>query len=108
MPQGTQACGYVISGIDVQPAAVMVHGPIDNVSKMDTVSVDPVNISGLTASTTVTRRIVTGTTVVFAEPSTVRVTVNMSQVFSCAAPSPAAAVLPASPSPSGAPSPAPP
>lgn len=107
LPQGTQACGYVIGGVDVQPATVLIHGPVENVSRLDTVSVDPVNISGLTANMTVTRRIQTGSTAVVADPGTVRVTITMSQLYSCAAPSPAAGALLVSPSPTGQPRPSP-
>jgi len=92
---GAQACGYLITGIDVQPQDfVNVTGPIDLVTKLTTLPVDPIDVSGLTASTTVTRRVTTGSNQITADLSTIRVTVGIGQAFSCAASSPTPATPP--------------
>jgi YbbR domain-containing protein len=108
--QGAQACGYAISGVDVQPASfVTVSGPIDTVAKLSSVSLDsPVSISGLTATTQFNRTIVTGSTQVTADPPAVRVVVNVVQQFTCAAPTPAAGlIVPAAPTPTPTQTPSP-
>lgn len=101
---GTQACGYAISGVDVQPNSgfVSITGPIDSVARLNTLTLEAVDITGITSSTTVPRRVVTGSPQITADPATVRVTVNVNQSFSCAAPA-AAAVVPPSPTPSPSP-----
>lgn len=101
---GTQACGYAISGVDVQPNSgfVSITGPVDTVAKLNTLTLDAVDISGITSSITVTKRVQTGSPQITADPATVRVTVSVNQSFSCAAP-PAAAVAPPSPTPSPSP-----
>ncbi len=87
---GTQACGYAITGLDVQPSAsVTVTGPIDLVSKLTVLQLEPpIDVSGLTSSSTVSRRVQTGSSQIASDLSLVRVTVGISQAFSCAAPSP--------------------
>ena len=105
--QGVQACGYQITSVDVLPNLVTVNGPVDAVSRINGVSIDPINISGLTASQRLVRGVVTGAGVV-ADPSQVTVSMNVSQVFSCAAPTPAGGVVPvpsATPTPTPTPSP---
>lgn len=91
---GSQACGYVITGLDIQPSPfVTVTGPIDQVSKLTTLPLDPIDISGLTSTTPFSRPVKTTSNQITAEQSMVRVIVGISQSFSCAAASP-------SPSPS--------
>jgi hypothetical protein len=109
--QGTQACGYVISGIDILPSPLItITGPIDTVSRLSSVSLDtPVVIAGLTTTSQFTRAIVTGSPQVIADPPIVRVVVNVVSSFTCSAPTPAAGVivpkpLPATPTPSVVPS----
>jgi YbbR domain-containing protein len=113
-PQGSQACGYTITGIDVQPSLfATITGPIDTVSKLSSVSLDaPVVLSGLTATSQFTRSIVTGSPQVTADPPMVRVVVNVAPAFACAAPGPAAGGSaptppPASPLAPAVPSPSP-
>jgi YbbR domain-containing protein len=97
---GSQACGYAINNVEIQPTQIVnVTGPIDMMLKMSSIQLDPVDIAGATGTVTVNRRVMTGSPQVMADPGTVRVTVMISQAFSCAAPAPAAAVQP-SPSPS--------
>ncbi|HEY4026464.1 MAG TPA: CdaR family protein [Candidatus Dormibacteraeota bacterium] len=105
---GQQACGYQIA-VDPQPNQVTVSGPVDAVSQMKNVGLDPITISGLTSTQRIVRSVVTGNGVI-AEPAQVVVNVNVSQSFSCAAPTPPGAVVPAvtpSPSPSVSVSPSP-
>src|SRR5215510_866209 len=99
---GTQACGYAITGSDVQPTPfVMITGPVDQVSKLTTLSIEPVDISGLTGTTIVNRKVQTPSPQVSADPPMVRVTVAISQAFNCAAPTAAGLVSPGpAPSPS--------
>jgi YbbR domain-containing protein len=100
--QGTQACGYAITGVDVQPGAfASVTGPIDVVSRLNAVSVDsPISVAGISAAAQYTRGLLTGSAQVNVDPATIHVTVNVAQQFVCAAPTPAAgAVVPASPTP---------
>jgi hypothetical protein len=99
---GSQACGYVISGIDVQPAAaVTVTGPIDTVARMNSVSLDsPVGIGGLSTTTSFNRTVVTGSSQVTADPPVVRVVVSIAQQFTCAAPTAAASLVVPAPAPS--------
>ncbi len=95
---GTQACGYAITRSDVQPSPfVTVTGPVDQVSRLTTLPIDPIDIGGLTGTTTVDRRVLTGSPQVSADPPQVRVTLAISQSFNCGAPSTAVV---ASPSPS--------
>ncbi len=107
---GTQACGYQIAAVDVQPSQVMISGPVDTVSKMTSVTIDPISVSGLTASERLTRSVVTGSGVVSADPQQVVVNVSVNQAFNCAAPSAAAAAAPVptpTPSPAATPTPTP-
>lgn len=99
---GTQACGYAISGTDVQPSPfATVTGPVDLVTKLTTLNIDPIDISGLTSPAIVTRRLQTGSPQVTSDPAMVRVTIAISQAFNCTAP---AVAVPASPSPAPSPS----
>jgi YbbR domain-containing protein len=103
--QGTQPCGYQISGVDVQPAQVTINGPADAVSKITNVTLDPIPLTGVTVGQRYTRNVVTGIGV-NAEPQQVVVNVSGYQAFSCAAPSPAAGLVPA-PTPTPTPTPTP-
>ncbi len=108
--QGSQACGYVITGVDVQPAAfVTVTGPIDAVTRLSSVNLDStVNITGLAATTGFNRMVISGSSQMSVDPQSVRVVVSVAQQFSCTAPSPAGGPLPAvSPTPSPTPRPSP-
>jgi YbbR domain-containing protein len=105
---GQQACGYQVA-LDLQPNQVTVSGPVDAVSRVTNVGLDPVTISGLTTSQRIVRNVLIATGV-SADPAQVVVTVNVNQAFSCAAPTPAGVVVPAvtpSPSPSVSSSPSP-
>ncbi len=96
--QGVQACGYQLTGADSQPTEVTVTGPVDAVSKISGVFVEPVVIAGATSTVQVRRTVLTGSADVTAEPQQVFVTVGITSAFSCAAPTPA-------PSPTPRPSP---
>jgi YbbR domain-containing protein len=103
---GQQACGYQVA-LDLQPNQVTVSGPVDAVSRVTNVGIDPVTISGLTTSQRIVRNVLIAAGV-SADPAQVVVTVNVNQAFSCAAPTPAGNVVPAvtpSPSPTVGPTP---
>jgi YbbR domain-containing protein len=89
---GTQACGYQIAGVDVQPSQVTVSGPAEAVSRITSVSMDPISLTGLSSSQRYVRPVVTGLGVT-ADPPQVSVGVTLIPAFNCAAPSPAASVL---------------
>jgi YbbR domain-containing protein len=91
---GTQACGFQITSVDVQPTQVTVSGPVDAVSKVTGVGMDPVSIAGLTTGERVARPVLTGSSAVTADPQQVTVVVGVVQVISCAAPVPAPAATP--------------
>ena len=99
-PSGTQACGYTLTGMEIQPSAfVTVTGPADAVGRIgNSITLDPIPIGGLTASQSFTRMVNTGSDQVTALPQNVRVNVGVAPSFSCAAPTP---------SPTPRPSPAP-
>lgn len=105
--QGTQACGYQIAAVDVQPSQITISGPVDAVSKMTSVSIDPISLSGLTASERLTRSVLTGSGLVSADPQQVFVNVSVNQAFNCAAPSPAAGVPAPTSTPPRSPAPTP-
>jgi YbbR domain-containing protein len=104
---GTQACGYQIASVDVQPSMVTVNGPVDAVSRVSSVSMDPIVLSGLTSSQHLVKSVSSGSSSVSVDPQQVFVSVNVSQSFTCTAPTPAAGVLPAGPAPTPTPSPSP-
>jgi YbbR domain-containing protein len=109
-PIGVQACGYAITGVDIQPSGfVTVSGPISQVARLgDSIGLDPVDISGLTSTQSFTRTVRTGSDQVTAAPASVRVVVSVTPAFSCAAPTPGTAGSSAAgPSPSPLPSPRP-
>jgi YbbR domain-containing protein len=103
--QGSQPCGYQITGVDVTPSQVTINGPADAVGKITSVNLDPIPLTGLTIGQRFVRNVVAGTGV-SADPQTVVVNVSGYQAFNCAAPSPAAGVLPA-PLPTPTPTPTP-
>jgi YbbR domain-containing protein len=103
--QGSQPCGYQISSVDVQPGQVTINGPADAVGKITNVTLDPIPLTGVTVGQRYIRNVVAGVGV-NADPSQVVVNVSGYQAFNCAAPSPAAGVLPA-PTPTPTPSPTP-
>lgn len=105
--QGTQACGYQIASVDVVPNLVTVNGPVDAVSRITSVSMDPIVISGLSASERLARNVVTGSSAVSADPPQVTVSVTVTQAFNCSAPTPAAGALPVPSAAPPAPSPSP-
>jgi len=104
--QGTQACGYQIASVDLQPNVVTVNGPADAVGRITNVSMETISIAGLSSSQRMLKGVSTGVSGVSVEPQQVFVTVNVSQTFTCAAPTPATGALPAAP-PAAAPSPTP-
>jgi YbbR domain-containing protein len=86
-------CGYVVN-LDVSPSTVNLFGPIDQISKVGSIGLDPaVNLATLPGSEVLTRNVNTGFDQVKAEPSTAKVTVTVTQSSACAPPAP-------SPSPS--------
>jgi YbbR domain-containing protein len=91
-PTGTQACGYAIVGVDIQPTSfITVTGPSDSVAKMGpALTLDPVNISGIAATQHYSRQVPTPDQV-NSSPLSVTVVVSVAQTFSCSAPSPVAA-----------------
>ena len=108
--QGTQACGYQISSVDLLPNQVTVNGPADSVSRITAVNMDPINITGLSSSQRLLKSVSSGFSSVNVEPQQVSVVVNVNPAFSCAAPSPAPGqppAAPAAPAPSPTPTPIP-
>jgi YbbR domain-containing protein len=99
-PLGTQACGYALTGMDIQPSSfVTVTGPPDAVARIgNSITLDPVPIGGISASQTFTRAVITGSDQVSALPTNVRVSVGVTQSFSCSPPTPTPTPRP-SPSP---------
>jgi YbbR domain-containing protein len=93
---GSQACGYALSAVDIQPAVVTVSGPTDAISRLgSSVGLDPVSISGITSPLTVGRGVNLGSDVQVT-PNGATVRVSVTPAFSCA---------PATPIPSPKPSP---
>jgi hypothetical protein len=81
-------CGYQMS-MDVNPPTVSISGPIDLISKIGSLTLDPaINLTNLTTSQSYIRTIATGSDAIRADPQTVKVNVSISQVFSCGAVSP--------------------
>lgn len=89
-PVGSQACGYSLTGMDILPSAfVTITGPADAVARIgNSITLDPVPISGLTSAQSFTRTVSTGSDQVTAAPATVRVNVGVIQTFTCSAPTP--------------------
>jgi YbbR domain-containing protein len=104
--QGTQPCGYQISGVDVTPTQVTINGPADAVARITSVPLDPIPLGGLTINEKFPRSVVPGPGV-SADPSQVVVAVSGYQAFTCAAPTPAAGVIQQAPSPTPSPTPTP-
>lgn len=103
--QGSQPCGYQLTGVDVQPSQVTISGPADAVGKITSVNLDPIPLGIVTFGRPFIRSVVAGAGVT-ADPQQVVVSVSGFQAFSCAPPSPAAGVVPVPP-PSSTPSPTP-
>ncbi|MDQ6742444.1 MAG: hypothetical protein M3Z97_05980 [Candidatus Dormibacteraeota bacterium] len=83
-------CGATVN-IDVAPGSVNVFGPIDQISKVGSIGLDPpINLATLPGSEVLTRTVNTGFDGVRAEPSSAKVTVSLSQSAACGptAPSP--------------------
>lgn len=95
---GTPACGYAITGVDLQPSfTAVVTGPTDAITRFPTsIDLPSVSVSGATSTVVANRPVPTGTDSVTVNPTQVRVTVGVQQSFSCAATTP----TPAVPSPS--------
>ena len=94
---GSLACGYELTSITIRPTSVVqVTGPSSQVATLTSIALTPIDITNLSAGTTVTRSVTLSDSSLKADPSTVRVSVAVQQVFSCAAPTPA-------PSPSASP-----
>ncbi len=101
---GTQACGFVISRVDYLPSQlVTLQGPADVVAKLNEVSTDPIDISGLNASRTYTVGLRAGGQVNIT-PKIAKITLNVNRAFNCTAPSPPPGTGP-SPSPAASASP---
>ena len=81
-------CGYQVS-IDLSQPTATITGPIDLISRIGSINLDPaINLATLTSSQAFTRTVVTGSDQVRADPNNVRVNVNVNQAFSCSAASP--------------------
>jgi hypothetical protein len=83
-------CGATVS-IDVSPGSVNVFGPVDQISKIGSIGLDPaINLATLPASEVLTRNVNTGFDGVRADPSSAKVTVTLTQTTACGptAPSP--------------------
>jgi YbbR domain-containing protein len=107
-PVGSPPCGYAVTGLDVAPAFVNVSGSITDVSKLTVATTDPINLGGMTSNTSFTRRVLTGSSQVVADPNVVRVTVSVAQAFTCGASQPPVGVPPATAAPAPpAPTPSP-
>ncbi len=103
---GSQACGYQISGVEVQPNQVTVSGPVDAVTKITSVTMDAIPLAGVYGNQRFVRAVQTGSTTVTADPLQVVVNLTFGQVFSCAAPTPSAGAGPG-PTPTPTPTPSP-
>lgn len=103
---GSQPCGYELSTVDVQPLLVTISGPLDVVTRISSVGMDPIPLNGLTATQSFSRMLTTGSSEVTANPAGVTVKVAVDQAFSCgaASPAPGVATIP-SPTPQPAPKP---
>jgi YbbR domain-containing protein len=96
---GTQACGYEVSRVDLSPSQmVTVQGPVDQVSKVTSVSIGSIDITGLAGSRSYSKSFSPGGSQVTAEFNSVTATVTTQQAFSCTTPRPTA-----SPTPSASP-----
>jgi hypothetical protein len=98
---GTQACGYMVTRVDVSTATgsptqmVAIHGPVDAVAKVTALAVtNPIDITGLSNTKSFARTFSTGNSQVTADFYAVTVTVNMQQQFSCSAPKPTTSPAP--------------
>lgn len=92
---GTQACGYVINGITYSPSpTVNLTGPTDVVARIQSVAIDPIGITGLNQTLTVTRAIKVPDPSVSVNPSQVQAILSVSRAFSCTAPTPTPAPSP--------------
>jgi hypothetical protein len=80
-------CGYQVN-IDVAPSTVSLLGPIEQISKIGSIGLDPINLATLPGSETLTRNINTGFDSVRAEPNTAKVTVTVLQSTACGSPAP--------------------
>lgn len=93
---GTPACGYAISGIVVTPSLVTVTGDFPSVTAAgDSIALNSIDITGATGNVSSSEKVSAPASTTVA-PASVRVTVQIKQVASCA---------PASPPPSPGPSP---
>jgi YbbR domain-containing protein len=108
-PIGTQACGYEITGVAIQPSPfVTLSGPPGELAGLgNAIALLPVDIQGLTSSQTYVRTVPTGSPEVAANPSTVTVTVTVVPAFSCTAPNPTSTPAATVPTPTPKPSPSP-
>jgi hypothetical protein len=107
---GQPACGYKLDGLTIAPEAfATISGPNSAMDQVDAIALSPVDISGATSTQTFDRTLtpsVRGIRVVTPTSGAVRVTVSVSQAFTCAAPTPNPNQNP-SPSTTPAPSPSP-
>jgi len=95
---GIQACGFAIARVDYLPGQfVTVQGPADTVAKLNDVSTDPIDISGLNTNRTYTVAL-RAPEQVSITPKSAKITLTLNRAFNCAAPSPPPGTSP-SPSP---------
>jgi len=87
-------CGSVVN-VDVAPSSVSLFGPIDQISKIGSIGLDPaINLATLPASEVLTRNVSTGFDQVRAEPSSAKVTVTLTQSSACSPTAPAPSPTP--------------
>jgi len=90
---GSLACGYQLAAVVIQPTPIVqVTGPAKQVSALTVITLAPVDLTGLSSGTTVTRAVSTGDPALKADPTSVKIAVTVSQAFTCqpaASPSPA-------------------
>ncbi len=82
---GTPACGYQVESMSYSPQTVTVTGPTQSLASLQQIQLSSIDVSGLSATETVTRSLdlPSGVQASAGTPSAVSVTVNLGQAFSC-------------------------
>lgn len=85
--RGQPGCGYRVSGIEVLPVTATVTGPADQVAKIQSIDLFPIDINGAVSNVnrTIQIQVPSGLTV---DPPRVTVNVGVEQVVSCTPVSP--------------------
>ena len=102
---GSVGFGRVVSGISVSPPSVVLNGPQDVLAGLDSVTTDPIKLTGLFTTVKETVNVVAQGQGVTVTPAKVTVTITISFLPSSPTPSPSPTSTPApgSPSPSATP-----